>query len=145
MLLSFILFWLAITVNLTAFFGLRYLVARIAGLRGIRSALGIDRTSWAPVPMRWKIAFALAGPVGCYLSAALFLTAGSFISGTTENTTTVYVTPNGPAAAAGILDGDKVVAIDDVAVQDWSQLREQVQRHAGLPVRVALRRSGQDL
>src|SRR3954471_8793559 len=96
------LFWLAIAVNLPAFFGLRYIVARMAGLSGIRSTLGIDVTSWAPVSLLWKVAFALAGPLGCYLAAALFLTIGLFNSGITELSTSVTVTPNGPAATGGI-------------------------------------------
>lgn len=48
-----------------------------------------------------------------------------------------------PAAQAGLRGGDVVVSIDGQAVASWDDLAEAIQRRAGQPIRLAIRRDGE--
>lgn len=137
-----------VLVNGAAFFGLRYLVARACGARGVRVVLGIEHRPWAAVALPRRLLFALAGPAGCYLSAVAFVALGLMISGrdvVDEQSMRVRVVPNGPAAAAGLVDDDKILSVNDSPVADWPHLSEAVGRHAGERIRVAVERQGRRL
>ena len=144
--LAFLL--LALVTNGAAFFGLRYAAARVSGVRGARVIFGMDHDPWGSVRFARKVVFAVAGPVGCYLSAVLFVTAGLVASGKdvpNEHSMRVTVRPGGPAAEAGIMNGDQVVSVDGVAVSDWTHLREAVAKHAGERIAVAVLRGERKL
>jgi regulator of sigma E protease len=55
-------------------------------------------------------------------------------------TTTVEVMPDTPAAAAQMKDGDKVVRIADVAVDDFDAMREQILKSPGQALKVEVLR-----
>lgn len=50
-----------------------------------------------------------------------------------------------PAAAAGILAGDRVLAVDGRPVQDWSDLVLTIQGRAGQPIEILVERDGERL
>src|SRR5262249_799597 len=52
------------------------------------------------------------------------------------------VTPGGPAAAAGMRSGDRIVTIDGVAPRDWPDVQARVRRGGGLgrPLAIAVQR-----
>ena len=50
------------------------------------------------------------------------------------------VLPDGPAAAAGMQAGDKVLAVNGTAVNDFEDLRRRIETHAGDSVLVNLQR-----
>jgi regulator of sigma E protease len=52
------------------------------------------------------------------------------------------VTPQGPAARAGLLAGDRVVAIDGVPMSDFRQIVEYVSARPGAQIRIDYRRGG---
>lgn len=135
-------------VNGAAFFGLRYLVARACGVRGVRVVLGIEHRPWVAVALLRRWLFVLAGPMGCYLSAAAFVTLGLLMSGRDvidERSMRVRVMPNGPAAEAGLVDEDKVLSVNDLPIADWPHLTEAVGKHAGERIRVAVQRQDRQL
>jgi regulator of sigma E protease len=53
--------------------------------------------------------------------------------------------PGAPAEQAGLRPGDRVVALDDTAVDSWSQWVELVRARPGETLRVAVERDGQPL
>ena len=52
------------------------------------------------------------------------------------------VTPDGPAAGAGLLAGDRVVAIDGVPMKDFRQIVEYISARPGVAVTIEYRRAG---
>jgi len=58
-----------------------------------------------------------------------------------ETTTTIgEVSPGLPAYNAGLMDGDKVISINGVPVNDWYELRQQVKASEGKTVKVEIER-----
>ena len=55
------------------------------------------------------------------------------------------VTPGDPAARAGVLPGDTVVRADTVAVRRWEEFARVLETHAQQPVRLVVRRGGEDV
>ncbi len=80
----------------------------------------------------WKrIAIVAAGPIANLLLAVL-LFAGTYVAGIPAQRALLAAPPAGsPAAAAGIRDGDLVVAADDVPVRSWQDLRWRLLRASG--------------
>ncbi|MEP7206905.1 MAG: RIP metalloprotease RseP [Casimicrobiaceae bacterium] len=72
----------------------------------------------------WKrIAIVAAGPVANLLLAVV-LFAGTFMAGVPGQRAVLAEAPAGTSAAAvGVRDGDLVVAVDDMPVQSWQDLR----------------------
>ena len=54
------------------------------------------------------------------------------------------VTPSKPAARAGLLAGDRIVAINGEPINDFDDLRLAISMHAGTPLRVDYVRNGAD-
>jgi regulator of sigma E protease len=55
------------------------------------------------------------------------------------------VEAGGPAATAGVLVGDEVIALNGTAVTDFDDLRRRIETHAGDSVLFGIRRAGQEL
>ncbi len=139
----------AALVNGAAFFGLRYLAARVSGVRGAQAVLGADhRAAWAGVSLARRALFAVAGPIGCYLCAASFITFGLTAAGSLvvdEESMRVVVVPGGPAASAGLQDNDRIVSVNGVPIADWPHLREEIAKSANSPTRVVVSRHDGEL
>ncbi len=128
-----------------AYFLGRIVVARLFGVRGIRAALGLNDDAWVDVSLGRRVGTSVGGFVGYYLGVALVVTLGFVISGEIaidETTMRVNVGPDGPAARAGVLTGDRILAVGDVATPDWSTLKTEVAKHAGEAVAVRVERGG---
>jgi regulator of sigma E protease len=80
----------------------------------------------------WKrIAIVAAGPIANLLLAVL-LFAGTYIAGIPgQRALLAEPPPNTPAAAAGVRDGDLVVAVDGAPVRSWQDLRWRLLRESG--------------
>jgi regulator of sigma E protease len=80
----------------------------------------------------WKrIAIVAAGPIANLLLAVL-LFAGTYVAGIPAQRALLAAPPMGsPAAAAGVRDGDLVVAADGVPVRSWQDLRWRLLRASG--------------
>ena len=78
-----------------------------------------------------RIAIVAAGPIA-NLVLAVLLFAGTFVAGVPGQRALLATPPaNTPAAAAGIRDGDLVVAADGVPVKSWQDLRWRLLRASG--------------
>lgn len=55
------------------------------------------------------------------------------------------VVPGQPAAVAGMLAGDRILAIDAQAIRDWQGMAEQIRQHGEQPIQFTLDRNGQAL
>lgn len=89
----------------------------------------------------------VAGPFMNLIIAVAFVTALN-ISGTPfvpMKPIIGDVTPNKPAARAGLEPGDLLVAVDGEPVTDFEDVRLIISTHAGTPVRVDYMRNGQRL
>jgi regulator of sigma E protease len=80
----------------------------------------------------WKrIAIVAAGPIANLLLAML-LFAGTYVSGIPgQRALLAEPPPDTPAAAAGVRDGDLVVAVDGTPVRSWQDLRWRLLRASG--------------
>jgi regulator of sigma E protease len=54
------------------------------------------------------------------------------------------ITENSPAAEAGVMTGDRILAIDGHAIQSWDEINEALQKSSGKPLLFRVRR-GQDV
>lgn len=55
------------------------------------------------------------------------------------------VVPGQPAAVAGLMPGDRVIAIDGRRTTDWEQLRSAIVSHPGQPLALRVERAGREL
>lgn len=90
-----------------------------------------------------RFAIVAAGPLANFLLAIVLYWA-IFVAGTDElrprvALTEIQASQSTPAHAAGIMDGDLVVAVDDVEIQSWQDLRWTLLQHALDNGRVVLR------
>lgn len=90
----------------------------------------------------WKrIAIVAAGPLANFLLAIVIL-AGLYVHGMPEPASRVAVSPDSPAAVAGVRSGDQVTAVNGVPVRSWGELRWELLEAAmqGQPARLELQR-----
>jgi membrane-associated protease RseP (regulator of RpoE activity) len=126
----------------------RFAAARFCGVRARGAWLFSSPDAWRDVPRAKRVGFTAAGLVGYWCAAAIVLAAGFAMEGETridETSMRVNVSAGGPADRAGMRDGDRIVAVDDVTVQDWDALKTECRRHAGEQMSVHIERDGQPL
>jgi regulator of sigma E protease len=136
---------LAFALSLCVSVAARAVMVRMLGVSGTTIWLG-------PAPLRWtsrglgKYALVVAASAASsYLVAASFVVAGALDDGIERSdpeSMRVQVGPGGPAALAGIREGDRVLAVDGVRVDDWDALKSNVRSHAGESVAVSVERDG---
>jgi regulator of sigma E protease len=87
-----------------------------------------------------------AGPIANFVLAAVLFSALFIAVGRpVGNTTVASVVQGGAAQQAGILAGDRILALDDEPVRRFEQVQAHIQPRASQPVRVRLLREGQEL
>jgi len=98
------------------------------------------------VPWYKQLVQVLAGWAAVYgLAGCLFATAfkvGGRIEQDSEAAAIVEVVADRPAAAAGLQDGDRIVAVAGEPVQVWADLPPLVRRHPGETIAVVVERDG---
>ncbi len=92
-----------------------------------------------------RVGIALAGPaMNLILSVAVI--AALYMSGWPTPTSKVgSVLPDSPAAEAGLLPGDRIVALGDREIWRWEDLAEGVQASGGDPIPLRVEREGEAL
>lgn len=108
-------------------------------------ATNADEFLSKPKWQRFLILF--AGPAMNVIIAIAFMAALAMV-GTEELITKPIigeVTPNKPAAKAGLQAGDRIVQINDEAVDDFEDVRLMVSMNAGTPLRVVYERGGKQI
>jgi regulator of sigma E protease len=99
---------------------------QIAGMNPFEDVDPEDRTSYANAPLYARISAIFAGPLANYLFASVLFFGAFAWGGESIPTTTVKVMKDGPAAAAGMHDDDKILRIGKTPIREWDQLRKVV-------------------
>ena len=101
----------------------------------------LQSVSFSHQPLRRRMAVVAAGPTSNLLLAVFLYGLIFAFFGLTKTTTDIgSVTPESPAAAAGLQANDKVLAVDGVPVQEWGELSELIQEGGSRPVQLRLQR-----
>lgn len=104
-----------------------------------------DPRSLAAQPKRARMLVLMAGPVTNLIIAILLFTV-AFLSGIPEPTVTQVsiraVSPDTPAAKAGLLVGDVVLEADAIPIKNTGELVDYINAHAGQTIVLGLERDG---
>ena len=93
-----------------------------------------------------RMAIVAAGPFANFLFAIIALAILFAVVGRPFTPAEVgEVQPDSPAAAAGLLPGDRIQSVDDQAVESFEALQAIVRESAGTPLRFTIERSGEAL
>jgi regulator of sigma E protease len=112
------------------------------GITELRDALGPDAYWRAPT---WKRLVAIFAGPAANIVLAIVLFAILFMTGTGKLTNTVIgVDAGSPALAAGLREGDRIVAVDGAPV-DPEEIPELISASNGSPLTVTVRRDGSEL
>ena len=101
----------------------------------------LEPVSFSHQPLRRRMAIVAAGPVSNLLLAVILYALIFGLFGLTKTTTHIgSVTPDSPAAAAGLQPDDKVLEIAGTPVQEWSELSQLIQGSGGKPIELKVQR-----
>jgi regulator of sigma E protease len=90
-----------------------------------------------------RLAIVVAGPVMNFIVALVLLIVSYAGLGIPAPTTVVgAISPGRPAALAGLRAGDKIIAANDVAINDGTALVSTIQKSLGKPLRLTFLRGG---
>jgi regulator of sigma E protease len=90
-----------------------------------------------------RIAIVAAGPIASFLLAVCIFSGGFMLFGREVTLARVAeVRPNSPAAAAGFLPGDIVLAVDNQKIDGFDELIRLVSVNPGQPLKVTIDRQG---
>ena len=112
------------------------------GLRELADGLGED-AYWRQRAWR-KVAVIFAGPGANFALSIVLFFALFLIVGGTATRTVELVSPDRPAAQAGLMPGDEITAVNGDPVQA-DEISSHITSSEGKPVRLTVRRQGQVL
>jgi regulator of sigma E protease len=118
---------------------------QIAGMNPYEDNDPKDTGSYMNASLWARIVTIAAGPLTNYFFASVLFFVGFLIGGkplVDSTSMRVSVDPDGPAAIAHIIDGDKFVAVNDQSVATWDELKKAVSAHPGQAIDVTLDRDG---
>jgi regulator of sigma E protease len=118
---------------------------QIAGLNPFEEIDDDDEGSYANATLFARICAIVAGPLANYLFASLLFFAALLAGGKPSETTEINVEPDRPAAAAGLVSGDKIVSIDGEAIKKWKDIPPAVQPKPGQEIKIEVQRGGRTL
>jgi len=129
--------------------GTEYLISAIP-LGGYVKMLGEDpkeevadrERSFSARPVAWRSAIILAGPGANFLLAIIIFWVVFMVGVPTLATKVGEVMDRFPAQDAGILKGDRIVAIEGRPIEKWDDLAKQIHQSPGRPVRLTVDREG---
>jgi len=120
---------------------------QIAGMNPYEDSDPKDPESYANASLWARIVTIAAGPIANYLFASVLMFFGFLLGGNPvvdEASMRVHVGPNGPAAQAGIIDGDRILTVNGDAVKDWDMLKKQIGAHPGDKIDILVERTKGD-
>jgi len=118
---------------------------QIAGMNPYEDNDPKDPGSYMNASLWGRIVTIAAGPLTNYFFASILFFVGFLVGGkpmVDDASMRVSVDPDGPAAAAHIIDGDRIVAVNAQKVASWDELKKAVGAHAGQAIDVTLDRDG---
>ncbi len=121
---------------------------QIAGMNPYEDVDPADPGSYTNASLWGRICTIAAGPGANYLFASILMFGGFYLGGhkvTEEKTMRVSIAVDGPAKAADMREGDKVLSVDGVPISDWEGLKAAVGSHPGEQITVSVERDGKPL
>jgi regulator of sigma E protease len=118
---------------------------QIAGMNPYEDIDPKDPGSYANASLWARIVTIAAGPLANYFFASVLMFFGFMRGGNLvidEVSMKVNVSPDGPAHAADMRDGDKVLAVNGESIKDWDQLKKAIGAHPGDAITVKVERDG---
>ena len=105
-----------------------------------------DKASYANAPLAARVEAIAMGPLANYAFASVLLFFGFFLGGrdvVDDKSMRVTVMPDGAAAIAGLVTGDKILEVAGKGIGTWDDLRTTIGAHPGEAVPLAYERNGQ--
>jgi regulator of sigma E protease len=120
---------------------------QIAGMNPYEDSDPKDPESYANASLWGRICTIAAGPLANYFFASVLMFAGFLIGGKpiVDDTSMRVSIGDGPAAAAGVLKGDRIVAVNGEGIHDWDQLKRAVSAHPGDKLDIEIERKSEHL
>jgi regulator of sigma E protease len=102
--------------------------------------------SFAHQSLAKRAAIVAAGPVSnLFLAFFIFACVMMFVGARTPTTQVREVTPDFPAAKAGIHKDDRITAINGHSVENWIDFASRIKESDGSPLTISLQRDGRNL
>jgi membrane-associated protease RseP (regulator of RpoE activity) len=140
-LLGLVVLVLAAAASLAASFGGRRVAAKWLGFGQVR-LFGIKPDdAYRASSLGRRALLHGAGPLASYLLVVALFAIAFMIGGDNVATTAVEVM-DGPAKAAGMKDGDRLLRIGDAPVERWDSIRPPVMPRAGKATPISVERGG---
>jgi regulator of sigma E protease len=120
---------------------------QIAGMNPYEDSDPKDPESYANASLWARIVTIAAGPLANYFFASILVFFAFLLGGNPvvdETSMKVHVGANGPAAQAGIMDGDRILTVNGNAVKDWDMLKKQIGAHPGEKIDIEVEREKGD-
>jgi regulator of sigma E protease len=102
------------------------------------------QSSFSSQPLKKRAAIVISGPFSNLLLAVLIFTCIFATAGIPQLTTDIgMVTPDSPAALAGMQPGDKVLEINGNPIDNWEVLSQTIVEAGKFPLRLTIERAEQ--
>jgi regulator of sigma E protease len=118
---------------------------QIAGMNPYEENDPKDPGSYMNASLWARIVTIAAGPLTNYLFASVLFFFGFLVGGkqiADDASMKLTVDPNGPAYAAEIRSGDKVLSVNDAPIANWDDLKKAVSSHPGEKIDMKMERDG---
>ncbi len=117
---------------------------QIAGMNPYEDNDPKDPESYANASLWARIVTIAAGPLANYFFASVLIFFAFLLGGNPvvdEASMRVRVQPGGPAAVAGVTDGDKILTVNGETSNDWPTLKRQISAHPGEKIDIEVERA----
>jgi regulator of sigma E protease len=120
---------------------------QVAGMNPFEEVDQDDEGSYANASLTARIATIVAGPLANYFFASVLFFGALMIGGEVvpSNSTIVEVVKGGPAAAANMKTGDRIISIGGAPIGTFDEMRRVVLKHPGDTLEVVVERAGKPL
>lgn len=117
---------------------------QIAGMNPLEEIDPKDKGSYANASLPGRMLTIFGGPLANYLFASVLFFCSFFFGGRAvpSTSTDVNVIKDMPAAAANLKNGDRIVEVAGVKVEQWSEMAEVISKNPGVPIPIVVERDG---
>jgi regulator of sigma E protease len=116
---------------------------QIAGMNPYEENDPNDPGSYANAGLWARIVTIAGGPLANYLFASILLFFGFLLGGrntSDEASMRIAVSPDGPAHAADMRNGDKILQVNGIHVHDWDEIKKAIGAHPGDAIDIVVER-----
>ena len=113
---------------------------QIAGMNPLEDIDPDDKGSYANGTLPARSLAILGGPLANYLFASVLFFMSFFFGGRAVRSTEIHVVADRPAAHAGLRDGDRIVEIGRVKVDEWEAMAAIIAKNPGVELPVVVER-----